>query len=66
MRLESLRFLKRLLSTPSPVGHEARRQRVWMDYMHSPVELVSLNDLEQIPRLLGALVRSVKKAKCLR
>jgi putative aminopeptidase FrvX len=35
MRTESLRFLKRLLSTPSPVGHEARGQRVWLDYASS-------------------------------
>jgi putative aminopeptidase FrvX len=32
MRKESLEFLKTLLSTPSPSGHEARGQRVWMDY----------------------------------
>ena len=29
-------------------------------YMHSPVELVSLKDLEAIPRLMAAFVRSVK------
>ncbi len=29
-------------------------------YMHSPVELVSLKDLEQIPRLLAAFALSVK------
>jgi len=32
MRDESLKFLEKLLNTPSPVGHEARGQRVWMDY----------------------------------
>jgi len=32
MREESLSFLKTLVNTPSPVGHEARGQRVWMDY----------------------------------
>jgi putative aminopeptidase FrvX len=32
MRNESLDFLKTLLNTPSPSGHEARGQRVWMDY----------------------------------
>ena len=32
MRDESLKFLKTLVNTPSPVGHEARGQRVWMDY----------------------------------
>ncbi len=26
-------FLRTLLETPSPVGHEARGQRVWMDYV---------------------------------
>ncbi|MBI5383968.1 MAG: M42 family metallopeptidase [Verrucomicrobia bacterium] len=29
-------------------------------YMHSPVELVSLKDLEQIPRLMAAFVSSLK------
>jgi endoglucanase len=32
MREPSLDFLKRLVNTPSPVGHEARGQRVWLDY----------------------------------
>ena len=32
MRNESLEFLKTLLNTPSPSGHEARGQRVWLDY----------------------------------
>src|SRR5271169_3950268 len=32
MRDESLNFLKTLVNTPSPVGHEARGQRVWLDY----------------------------------
>ena len=35
MRTESLSFLKKLLNTPSPVGHEARGQRVWLDYVGS-------------------------------
>jgi endoglucanase len=29
-------------------------------YMHSPVEVVSLKDLELIPRLLAAFARSLK------
>ena len=29
-------------------------------YMHSPVELVSLKDLERIPELLAGFVQSVK------
>ena len=33
MRKESLEFLKTLVNTPSPVGHEARGQRVWLDYV---------------------------------
>lgn len=33
MRPQSLEFLKTLLNTPSPVGHEARGQRVWLDYV---------------------------------
>src|SRR5580698_4310206 len=33
MREESLQFLERLVNTPSPSGHEARGQRVWLDYV---------------------------------
>lgn len=32
-------------------------------YMHSPVEVVSLKDLDQIPDLLAAFVRSVRKGE---
>ena len=32
MRDESLQFLRTLINTPSPTGHEARGQRVWLDY----------------------------------
>ena len=32
MRDESLKFLQKLINTPSPSGHEARGQRVWLDY----------------------------------
>ena len=32
MREQSLKFLKTLVNTPSPVGHEVRGQRVWLDY----------------------------------
>ena len=32
MRAESIEFLKTLVNTPSPVGHETRGQRVWLDY----------------------------------
>ena len=32
MREESLDFLRTLVNTPSPVGHEVRGQRVWLDY----------------------------------
>jgi putative aminopeptidase FrvX len=32
MRDESIAFLRTLVNTPSPVGHEARGQRVWLDY----------------------------------
>jgi putative aminopeptidase FrvX len=32
MREASLSFLKKLVNTPSPVGHETRGQRVWLDY----------------------------------
>src|SRR6266513_1344990 len=28
----SLKFLEILVNTPSPVGHEVRAQRVWLDY----------------------------------
>lgn len=33
MRSESLQFLETLVNTPSPVGHETRGQRVWLDYV---------------------------------
>src|SRR5271168_5206953 len=33
MRDESVQFLERLVNTPSPSGHEARGQRVWVDYV---------------------------------
>lgn len=32
MRPQSVEFLKTLVNTPSPVGHETRGQRVWLDY----------------------------------
>ena len=32
MRTSSLNFLRTLVNTPSPVGHETRGQRVWLDY----------------------------------
>ncbi|HEU5122641.1 MAG TPA: M42 family metallopeptidase [Verrucomicrobiae bacterium] len=32
MRESSLNFLRTLVNTPSPVGHEVRGQRVWLDY----------------------------------
>jgi endoglucanase len=33
MRKESIAFLKSLLTTPSPSGHESRIQKVWCDYV---------------------------------
>jgi putative aminopeptidase FrvX len=33
MREQSLTFLKTLVNTPSPVGHEARGQKVWLEYV---------------------------------
>ena len=33
MREPSLSFLRTLVNTPSPVGHEVRGQRVWLDYV---------------------------------
>ena len=32
MRAQSLDFLRTLVNTPSPAGHETRGQRVWLDY----------------------------------
>lgn len=34
MRELSLNFLKNLVNTPSPTGHETRGQRVWLDYVN--------------------------------
>jgi putative aminopeptidase FrvX len=33
MRSQSIDFLRTLVNTPSPVGHEVRGQRVWLDYV---------------------------------
>jgi endoglucanase len=33
MRAASIQFLEHLINTPSPSGHEARGQRVWLDYV---------------------------------
>ncbi len=33
MQSSSLAFLEKLVNTPSPTGHEARGQRVWLDYV---------------------------------
>src|SRR5439155_1720927 len=33
MREQSLDFLRKLVNTPSPVGHEVRGQRVWLDFV---------------------------------
>jgi putative aminopeptidase FrvX len=38
MRDASLNFLKTLVNTPSPVGHEVRGQRVWLDYVKNFAE----------------------------
>jgi endoglucanase len=35
MRDASLNFLRTLLNTPSPPGHEARGQRIWLDYVNA-------------------------------
>jgi len=35
MREESVQFLRKLINTPSPSGHEARGQRVWLDYVRA-------------------------------
>jgi putative aminopeptidase FrvX len=32
MRESSMNFLRQLVNTPSPTGHETRGQRVWLDY----------------------------------
>jgi len=38
MRAESLEFLRTLVNTPSPSGHEVRGQRVWLDYVKAYAE----------------------------
>jgi putative aminopeptidase FrvX len=38
MRSQSLDFLKSLLNTPSPAGHETRGQRVWLNYVKAFAE----------------------------
>jgi putative aminopeptidase FrvX len=38
MREPSLQFLRSLVNTPSPSGHEVRGQRVWLDYVRPLAE----------------------------
>ncbi|HVR36754.1 MAG TPA: M42 family metallopeptidase [Methylomirabilota bacterium] len=38
MRKESLEFLRTLVNTPSPSGHESRGQRVWLEYVRPLAE----------------------------
>lgn len=38
MRDTSLEFLRTLVNTPSPSGHEVRGQRVWLDYVRAYAE----------------------------
>src|SRR6185503_9452231 len=38
MREPSLKFLEKLINTPSPTGYETRGQRVWLDYVKSFAE----------------------------
>lgn len=38
MRDTSLEFLKALVNTPSPSGHEVQGQRVWLDYVRAYAE----------------------------
>ena len=33
MNKRSLQFLKSLVNTPSPSGHESKGLRIWMDYV---------------------------------
>lgn len=41
MRDASLEFLRTLINTPSPSGHETRGQRVWLDYVQRYAEETS-------------------------
>lgn len=41
MKKESLKFLQRLVETPSPSGHEARGQRVWREHVSRYVDEMS-------------------------
>jgi putative aminopeptidase FrvX len=41
MRESSLTFLKTLVNTPSPSGHEVRGQRVWLDYVRAVADETS-------------------------
>lgn len=40
MRKQSLAFLKELLSTPSPSGHEAAAQKIWCEYARTVADEV--------------------------
>ena len=41
MRTASLQFLETLVNTPSPVGHETRGQRVWLDHVAAFADEIS-------------------------
>ena len=64
MRDESLDFLKRLLTTPSPSGYESAGQRVWCEYARQyadeelpkvTVQLPCFNEMFVIERVIDAL-----------
>jgi len=44
MRRESLEFLKALLASPTPSGHEAPGQKLWCDYARSIADQVRTDD----------------------
>src|SRR6516162_6418211 len=42
MREPSLNFLRTLVNTPSPTGHEVRGQRVWLDYVKALADEIAM------------------------
>jgi len=66
MEESSLEFLKELLKTPSPSGYEVPIQKVVREYVgqfncqvNSPVEVISLDDLQNAADLIARFCLSV-------
>ncbi len=53
MKKEAIQFLEKLVNTPSPVGHETRGQRVWLDYVQAYADTTWNDDYGNTVALLN-------------